>query len=202
MSKQTENKPLTDKQKRFCDEYVLDFNATQAAIRAGYSEKSAREIACRLLTNVDVQKRIEERKAALDAQLENKYLISKARLLDQYAYSGFSDLRGFFNADGTMKPITELSDEQAACLASIEVHEQFTYVDGQKAPNGVIKKIKVWDKLRALEGIRKIMGYDAPVKQEVTGADGKPIAVSPAIDYSKLSDEVLLQIINARKSDG
>lgn len=51
---------LTPKQQRFVEEYLIDLNATQAAIRAGYSEKTARSIGQRLLTNVDIQKAIEE----------------------------------------------------------------------------------------------------------------------------------------------
>lgn len=49
---------LTDKQKRFCDEYLIDLNATQAAIRAGYSPKTAEQTASRLLRNVKVQEYI------------------------------------------------------------------------------------------------------------------------------------------------
>lgn len=49
---------LTDKQMNFCREYVIDNNATQAAIRAGYSEKTARSCGARLLTNVNIQNQI------------------------------------------------------------------------------------------------------------------------------------------------
>ena len=49
---------LTDKQKRFCEEYLIDLNATQAAIRAGYSPKTAEQTASRLLRNVNVQEYI------------------------------------------------------------------------------------------------------------------------------------------------
>ncbi|MGO1061529.1 terminase small subunit [Acinetobacter lwoffii] len=51
---------MTDKQRRFVDKYLIGLNAIQAAIRAGYSEKTARSIGQRLLTNVDIQKAIEE----------------------------------------------------------------------------------------------------------------------------------------------
>ncbi|MDG6310861.1 terminase small subunit, partial [Glaesserella parasuis] len=51
---------LTDKQQRFVEEYLIDLNATQAAIRAGYSEKTARSIGQRLLTFVDIQEAIQE----------------------------------------------------------------------------------------------------------------------------------------------
>lgn len=54
---------LTDKQEMFCREYLVDLNATQAAIRAGYSDKTARSQANRMLTNVDIEKRIQELKS-------------------------------------------------------------------------------------------------------------------------------------------
>lgn len=60
---------LTAKQKRFCDEYLIDLNATQAAIRAGYSEKTAKQIGQRLLTNVDLKNHIKERMAAKEKEL-------------------------------------------------------------------------------------------------------------------------------------
>lgn len=51
---------MNDKQLRFCEEYIVDHNATQAAIRAGYSPATAKQIGSRLLTNVDVQARVQE----------------------------------------------------------------------------------------------------------------------------------------------
>lgn len=53
---------LTDKQEAFCQEYVVDMNATQAAIRAGYKENTARSMACKMLTKVNIQERIAELK--------------------------------------------------------------------------------------------------------------------------------------------
>lgn len=60
---------LTAKQQRFCDEYLIDINATQAAIRAGYSPKTAAQAAARLLTNVKVQEYIEKRMAEKEKAL-------------------------------------------------------------------------------------------------------------------------------------
>lgn len=60
---------MTDKQKRFCNEYLIDLNATQAAIRAGYSKKTANEQAARMLVNVSIQNYIASRMAEKDAQL-------------------------------------------------------------------------------------------------------------------------------------
>lgn len=60
---------LTAKQQRFCDEYLIDLNATQAAIRAGYSEKTARAIACENLTKPYIQEYIEKRMAEKEKAL-------------------------------------------------------------------------------------------------------------------------------------
>lgn len=76
---------MTDKQKRFCDEYLIDCNATQAAIRAGYSEKTAQEQGARLLSNVMVKKYIDEQLELLhnektaDAQEVLEYLTAVLR---------------------------------------------------------------------------------------------------------------------------
>lgn len=51
---------LNEKQKQFCNEYLIDFNGAQAAIRAGYSKKTANRIASRLLSNVDIQAYLKE----------------------------------------------------------------------------------------------------------------------------------------------
>lgn len=61
---------LTDRQARFCEEYLIDLNATHAAIRAGYSEKTANEQGARLLANVSVQEKIAELKAELAKRTE------------------------------------------------------------------------------------------------------------------------------------
>lgn len=63
---------LTDRQARFCEEYLIDLNATQAAIRAGYSEKTANEQGARLLANVSVQEKIAKLKAERAKRTEMK----------------------------------------------------------------------------------------------------------------------------------
>jgi phage terminase small subunit len=59
---------LTPKQERFCEEYVIDLNATQAAIRAGYSEKTAKVTASKMLTKANVQERITELKNEINTR--------------------------------------------------------------------------------------------------------------------------------------
>lgn len=63
------DKKLTAKQQRFCDEYLIDLNATQAAIRAGYSKKTAKQIGQQNLTKLDLKEYIEKRMAEKEAEL-------------------------------------------------------------------------------------------------------------------------------------
>ena len=83
---------MTEKQKRFCEEYLTDMNATQAAIRAGYSKRTARQMANRLLTKVDIReyidgllKEIHSQKVATAAEVM-EYLTSVQRGESQSAY--------------------------------------------------------------------------------------------------------------------
>lgn len=65
---------ITEKQKRFCEEYVVDLNGKQAAIRAGYSEKTAKETASRLLTYVNVTEYIIELKLKISEKIQINHL--------------------------------------------------------------------------------------------------------------------------------
>lgn len=79
---------VTEKQERFCDEYLIDLNATQAAIRAGYSEKTARAIGQRLLTNVDIQKYIQEQQQST----RKKNGIKRDDIITELKRLGFADI--------------------------------------------------------------------------------------------------------------
>lgn len=73
--------PLTPKQRRFVDEYLVDLNATQAAIRAGYSLKTAKQIGSRLLTNVDIAAGVAAKQAvrAEATELSEQWVIDRLR---------------------------------------------------------------------------------------------------------------------------
>ena len=107
-------KKLTPKQKAFVSEYLIDLNATQAAIRAGYSPKTANEQGARLLANVSIAQTIQ--KAMQDR--EQRTEITQDRVLQEYARLAFYDPRKLFQPDGTPKPIEALDDDAAhACRA-------------------------------------------------------------------------------------
>lgn len=82
-----EETEVTPKQQRFVEEYLVDLNATQAAIRAGYSAKTANEQGARLLTNVSVAEAISERRLALSKTAE----VTQERIVAEYARMAFYD---------------------------------------------------------------------------------------------------------------
>ncbi len=147
-------KKLTPKQKRFVDEYLIDLNATQAAIRAGYSPKTANEQGARLLANVSIAQTIQ--KAMQDR--EQRTEITQDRVLQEYARLAFYDPRKLFQPDGTPKPIEALDDDTAAALAGLEVREEFEGAGENRAFVGYTKKYKLANKLGALDSLAKHLG--------------------------------------------
>lgn len=181
------SKKLTPKQQRFVEEYLVDLNAAAAARRAGYSEKTARQIGERLLTNVDIQ---EEVQALMQAR-QQRTEITADRVLRELAAVAFFDPRKLFNPDGSPKPITELDDQTAAALAGIEVLEEFEGAGKDRVFVGYTKKYKVADKNTALTNAMRHLGMLRD-KVELTGKDGGPVQHQRvAADLSGLTDDEL-----------
>lgn len=133
---------LNEKQKQFAREYLVDRNGTQAAIRAGYSAKTAPQIATRLLKNVHVAAHIEK----ATAKVANKMELSVERTLQEVARLAFFDPRKLYREDGSQKPSHELDDDTAAAVAAIDY-----------GPEGG-RKVRVWDKNQALDKAMKYLG--------------------------------------------
>lgn len=156
---------LNDKQTRFCEEYLIDFNATKAAIRAGYSKKSAYSIGSENLTKPEIQEYL----AKKSDKVANKLGINQERVLQEIARLAFSDIRKYYDEDGKLKPIHELDDDAAAALAGVEVDELFDQQGFNKVEVGQTKKIKVWNKKDGLEQLARYLGlYEKDNKQKQT----------------------------------
>lgn len=162
---------LEPRQERFCQEYVKDLNGTQAAIRAGYSAKTANEQASRMLANVNVAARVAE----LQQTVAEKAGVTALGLLTELRRVAYGDMRNFFNDKGQLLPIPELSDDAAAMLASIEV-ERRTEGHGDDAEVYHVHKVKRWDKLKAVEMLMKHMNL-LNDRTEHVGKGGGPVIV-------------------------
>lgn len=134
---------LTDKQQRFVAEYIVDLNATQAAIRAGYAESGARTEGARLLANADIAAAVVGANAKRSARTE----IAADRVLAAIAEIAFGDIRKMFTADGSLTRPHEWDDETAAAVAGMDV----VTVSAGEGMVEHVAKIKRTDRLRALD---------------------------------------------------
>lgn len=137
---------LTDKQRRFCLEYLANGHiATEAARAAGYPKKSAHVTGSRLLTNPRVQEFLATRGAAAAAkvaQVEEVLELSAQRVLTETMRIAYADPRKLYGEQGFAKKPGEWTDAEAAMVAGYE-------------PNEFGVKIKLWPKLQALEMLGK-----------------------------------------------
>lgn len=155
---------LKGKQVLFCCEYVRNgYNATQAAIDAGYSKKCAGTIGYENLRKPQIKERIEQHKANLEELLN----ISRAKVLNEHIKIAFSSIAHLHNTWIEKKEFEELTDVQKACISEI-VTQTRTTIENDTPIQVEYVKIKLFDKTKALDSISKIMGYDAPVKMEMT----------------------------------
>lgn len=162
---------LTDKQELFCEEYLKDLNATQAAIRAGYSVESARQIGSENLSKPDIQEYLKARRRELQEQLG----IDQTRILKEYARLAFLDPRKFYTVDGALKPVKDLDEDEAAALAGMDVYEQRQDSDdeNEQIVTGATKKIKTYDKVKALDSLARHLGMFTDKIDLTTG--GEPL---------------------------
>ncbi len=138
--------PLNDRQSRFVEEYLVDLNATQAAIRAGYAKGSADVTANRLLGNKSVREEIERRKAARSVETG----ITANQVLKELASIAFLDPDSIFDFSGNevaYRPANQIPEAARRAIAG------FRY-----SKDGVLQEIKLWSKEKALELIGRHIG--------------------------------------------
>lgn len=142
---------LTDKQEMFCREYLVDLNATQAAIRAGYSVKTANRTASENLSKPDIQNRIAELKLQRneDVGIDAAYVLKRLVEIDRM------DVLDILLPNGELKPIKDWPKTWRTTLSGIDVTE----MSGDTP--GFIKKIKWPDKVKNLELLGKHISVQA-----------------------------------------
>lgn len=182
---------LNPMQRRFCDEYLLDFDAGAAYLRAGYkagTRKLAQDAASRLLANEAVGRYLIGRQAALQALSE----VDQVAIMRQLAWIGMGDVRGLFNADGSVKDITELSAQQAAMIQAIEVQEIEAVVDGERQVIGHTKRFRLVDRIKPLHLMGLQIGMFAQ-QHKHSGAVGvfDPSEHLTVEQRRKLAEEIL-----------
>ncbi|UUM26092.1 terminase small subunit [Acinetobacter colistiniresistens] len=142
---------LSKRQNLFALEYIIDLNATQAAIRAGYSEKTAYSHGQRLLKNVEIERLIEDAQQERIKRLkvDADYVLHRLVEIDQM------DVLDIMNNDLSLKPISEWPKIWRQYVSSIDSFEEFDGRGEDKTFIGFLRKIKWPDKVRNLELLGK-----------------------------------------------
>lgn len=158
---------LTPKQAAFAREYLIDLNATQAAIRAGYSKRSAQEQGSQLLSHPGVM-------AAIDAaklQRSERTEIDADWMLRRLVEEAEADLADLYDDNNDLKPIDEWPEIwRQGLVAGVEVDALFEGSGEERRQVGHVKKIKLSDRLRRLELIGKHVRVNA--FQEMVAVNG------------------------------
>jgi phage terminase small subunit len=165
-SRERDEQGLNPQQASFAREYLVDLNATKAAIRAGYSPKTADRQGSRLLRNAVIAKAVQEGKLSRQERIE----VNSDDVLRELVRISKADLRKVFNEDGNIKNPKDWPDEVAAFISSIEVEE----IGERGVVIGHVKKIKLWPKVPALELLGKHLALWVE-RHELTGKDGAPL---------------------------
>ena len=141
---------LTPKQERFCEEYLVDLNATQAAIRAGYSEKAARVQAAKMLTKANIQEKIAE----LQKEQSKRTEITADKVLAELAIIAFADRT-------EIAKITESGFVKFTPTDKLPAELKKIIVGIKEGKFGI--EVATADKVRALELLGKHLGiFDRP----------------------------------------
>ncbi|WP_432784696.1 hypothetical protein AAEX37_01968 [Oligella sp. MSHR50489EDL] len=172
---------LPPMQRLFVKEYLVDLNATQAAIRAGYSKKTAHVQGPRLLENVRVAEAISKAKKdrSDDLEISAKYVLNRLVEIDQM------DALDILNDDGTVKAVSEWPKVWRQYISGFDIIELMN-------DSGYIKKIKWPDKVKNLELLGKHIDVNAfqevvKTKQEVEIKDYSNMSLDEAAEqYRKM----------------
>lgn len=168
-TKQELIKKLTEKEKNFCHEYVVDWNSARAAREAGYSEKTCYEIGSQNLRKLHIQQYID--------YIKNDYEmlcgISKTKQLKELAKIAYSNIAHLHNTWIELKEFETLTPEQKECIESIDTKTESKYqynpeTDSKETIAVKYIKIKLYSKLTAIEQINKMMGYNEAEKHDHT----------------------------------
>ncbi|SFN72745.1 phage terminase small subunit [Izhakiella capsodis] len=177
---------LKGKKKLFCHAYVLDMNATQAAIHAGYSARTAYSIGSRLLSEAAVKECINRLKQDRIDQLniDANYVLLRLYEIDRM------DVLDILNDDMSVKPVSKWPAVWRQYLSGFDLAEMFEGQGDNRDIVGVLKKIKWPDKVKNLELLGKhvtVQAFKESVKNEITAPDG--------------SNGIIIKLVNSPDDD-
>lgn len=179
---------LRPKQQRFVHEYLVDLNGTRAAIRAGYSARTAASIANENLRKPEID--------AARAEMQVRTEVTADRVIQELAKIAFLDARKLFRSDGSLKAVHELDDDTAAALVSLDVR----LTESESGEITKTARIKLADKRGALVDLGRHLGiFDVKREQEAENPLARlirevqgtslPIVANPPGDDDEVEDD-------------
>lgn len=174
---------LTAKQERFVAEYLIDLNATQAAIRAGYSKKTAKQMGAENLTKPDIAAAVAESQQKRSERTQ----ITQDRVLAEYAKLAFADIRKAVKWGESVAVVTEGEGGEdinlrhsVALLSSSDIDDDTACAISEVSQGKDGLRLKMHDKKGALDSVARHLGMFKD-KIEHTGKDGIPLTSQPAV---------------------
>lgn len=179
---------MTNAQKRFCDEYLIDLNATRA-YKVAYpkckEDETANAASSRMLRNVKVQEYISEKQKEIEKRTE----VTQDMVIKELAKIAFLDIRKLYTENGQLKNVADIDSDTAGAISSLETLEAYEGYGDDREKIGDTQKVKLLDKTKALELLGKHLGM---FKEKVT-IDGNVNTNNP---FSGMSIEELRKILN------
>lgn len=166
---------LTERQRAFVEEYIVDLNGTQAAIRAGYAERNARTTAAKLLANSNIQERLSKKKSQRSerTKINADYVLMRLTEIDQM------DAIDILDDNDNLLPISKWPAIWRQMISGLDIKELYDGSGGERALAGALKKIKWPDKVKNLDLIGKHVDVQAWREQKaLTNADGTALDLS------------------------
>ena len=176
---------LSPRQQGFAHHYALSGNASEAAIKAGYSEKTARSTSSRLLTKENIREAIDKRLATF-AEVGNITIQDLVNELGAMATFSIEDIVDIDESDGKSVIVKDFKDIPANAKKAIKEIQTVQLADG----GGVAYKIQFYDKIKSIELLGKHFGMF--IERHEIGKPG---------DFDKLTDEELDARIRAEEKD-
>lgn len=180
---------MTDAQKRFCDEYLIDLNATRA-YKVAYpnckKDETAKSAGSRLLTNVNVQNYISEKMKEREKRTE----VTQDMVIKELAKIAFLNIRKLYTENGQLKNVADIDDDTAGAISSLETLEEYDGYGDERAKIGDIQKVKLLDKTKALELLGRHLGiFNDKLDVNVKEKEEKKNAISDILSQMKSVDD-------------
>lgn len=181
---------MTDAQKRFCDEYLTDLNATRA-YKVAYlrckKDETANVNGSKLLRNAKVQEYISEKMKEREKRTE----ITQDMVIKELAKIAFLDIRKLYTENGQLKNIADMDSETAGAISSLETLEKYEGYGDDREKIGDTQKVKLLDKTKALELLGRHLGiFNDKIDVNVKEKEEKKNAISDILNQMQSADDV------------